>query len=356
MDDLTLVVNGREVSGWETLRVTRGIERLPSDFEVSMTERYPGELDFAVRAGDPCQVLLGQDKVITGYVDRYMPSISAGQHAIRVAGRGKCADLVDCAAVWDGGQFTNSSALTIAQLLSKPYGITVSGEAGSIIPQHNINWGETVFSAVETMARYSALLAYDAPDGNLILARVGTAKAASGFAQGENVERASVVYAMDQRYSQYIVRMLAMDTLRDSGSGGDLLSTVDDPNVPRPRVHYIIAESGDAGGNVAKQRGVWEMNRRFGRANQIHITTDSWRDQAGMLWTPNMLVPVSLPALKVVDGLQWLIGEVTYERDENGSHAHLVLMPPEAFSPEPIIPPWEKGFGDVLPNLGAPAK
>lgn len=42
-DELTLSIGGRQLSGWTSTRVTHGIEHCPSDFEISMTERYPGE-------------------------------------------------------------------------------------------------------------------------------------------------------------------------------------------------------------------------------------------------------------------------------------------------------------------------
>ncbi|MGI4800703.1 MAG: hypothetical protein ACRYG8_43120, partial [Janthinobacterium lividum] len=34
-------------------------------------------------------------------------------------------------------------------------------------------------------------------------------------------------------------------------------------------------------------------------------------------------------------GKTWLISEVTYRRDDNGTHADLVLMPPDAFALAP---------------------
>ncbi|WP_422449499.1 phage baseplate assembly protein, partial [Thermoanaerobacterium sp. DL9XJH110] len=42
MEELILTVGGRELSGWTEVRVTRGIERCPSDFQIGMTERFPG--------------------------------------------------------------------------------------------------------------------------------------------------------------------------------------------------------------------------------------------------------------------------------------------------------------------------
>ncbi len=126
-DDLTLTIGGRSISGWDSIRVTRGIERCPSDFDLSLTERFPGEASaLVVQPGDACAVSIGGDLVVTGYVDQFHPSITPTSHMIRVSGRGKCQDLVDCSAEWPNGQISGSSALQIAQNLAKPYGISVS--------------------------------------------------------------------------------------------------------------------------------------------------------------------------------------------------------------------------------------
>jgi prophage tail gpP-like protein len=395
MDDLLLIAGETEISGWESIQVTRGIERCPSSFELTMSERYPYQREgFVVKAGDPCSLYIGpQDafkgdyngpvSVIVGYVDRVGINLAPGTHTITVSGRGKCADLVDCAAIWNSGQMANVNAFTVATFLAAPYGIGVSlknmpgqaqleGPNGAqtatalgvgpitdadfaraqlpMIPRLNLSWGNTVYNEIEQIARYSGLLVYEDTDGNLVLARTGSNKPMCWLSEGENVEAASINFSMDQRYSKYIVRMLGTNVLGDLGNGGDLLMEADDDNVPRRRVHYIIAENGDAGGNVAKQRGIWEMKRRWGQSNQIRVTTDSWRGQDGNLWEPNTLIAVNLPALKIPDPSTvpfWLISEVSYERNGMGTHAHLVLTPPESFTVEPILPPWEKGFSDV---------
>ena len=335
MDELTLVCNGHKISGWQGIRVTRGIERMPGDFEISATERYPGAADVPVQPGDTCKVLLGADLVLTGYVDQYIPQIQGSDHTIRIAGRGKCEDLIDCAAEWPGSQINGSTTLGIAQRIAKPYGITVSGEKGLGITQIILMYGESAWEIIERMCRYSALLAVEQPDGNLLLTHVGTATHASGFAQGQNVEIAAIAYTMDQRYSEYVALMMSTNLYGDLGGGEFRLSTVKDPGCSRHRRRVIIAEAQAGGQAVAIKRATWEMNRRAARSTAIRLTCDSWRDSAGKLWTPNMLAPVKLPALKL-PSVSWVIGEVTYERDERGSRAHLVLMPAAAFAPEPI--------------------
>jgi prophage tail gpP-like protein len=67
----------------------------------------------------------------------------------------------------------------------------------------------------------------------------------------------------------------------------------------------------------------------------VQITADAWRDARRQLWAPNHLAPIRIPALKLPDA-SWLVAQVQYLRDETGQHAALVMMPVEAFSPEPL--------------------
>jgi prophage tail gpP-like protein len=345
-DDLTLTVNGQSISGWETVRVTRGIERCPSDWDIEMTERYPDETDeITVAPFDPCSIKIGNDLVVTGYVDRYIPSITATTHTVRITGRGKCQDLVDCSAEWPNGQITGSSALEIAKKLAAPYGIQVNAtqvDVGPPIPQTNLIRGETGWEIIERICRFRGLLAYEMPDGSLFLTQTGTVSAASGFIQGQNVQQANIAYSGDQRFSIYKAFLQSMQLLSDAAppgviEGGDLLGIATDPGVPRHRQMDIIAQGGGLEGlDVCVRTATWEMNRRVGRGNALSLTTDSWRDSAGTLWTPNTLVPLSLPSLKLPQAT-WLIGSVTYKLDENGTTADLVIMPPGAFLPQPIV-------------------
>ncbi|MGE5546491.1 MAG: phage baseplate assembly protein [Solirubrobacterales bacterium] len=340
MDDISLVIGGHRISGWNGIRLTRGIERMPSDFDITMTDRYPGKAAAVVlRPGDVCEVMLGSDRVVTGYVDRFSPSLSSRNHTISVCGRGKCADLVDCSAEWPNGQISGASALEIAKKLGKPFGINVTAE-GDIdwvrIKQFNLNWGETPFDVIERISRYSAVLAYDGTDGDLIMSRVGIRRHASGFLQGGNVQCAGATFSMDQRYSDYVVRTMSVSSFGETGQGGDIQAHLIDPGVPRHRLRYIISEANQPGLDIATQRGEWEKARRWGRSFAVRVTCDSWRDAAGQLWTPNWLAPISIPAVKLPDAL-WVISEVTFTRDLQGTRADLTLMPPEAFTPEPML-------------------
>ncbi|WP_157889320.1 phage baseplate assembly protein [Chromobacterium subtsugae] len=342
MDDLTLVTNGQRISGWTTVNVVRGIERFPSGFQIGMTEHYPKEFGrFLLNPGDPVQVLLGSDIVVTGYVDDFTPALSSGAHSIAVSGRGKCQDLVDCSHFFNGCQMTNITPLAMAIQLATPYGIDVVSDvgAGEVVPVWQLPWGETPYNILEPVARNSQMLVYENPDGSLRLSQAMRASAGVRYpvvAEGVNIESITMRWSMAQRFSQYIGRSLPMDMMSDVGVGPDVVAVVNDPGVPRLRVRSIIAETGDTSDfQITKARVNWEAVRRAGRSSQANVTVDSWRDEAGNLWQPNTLVTLVAPTVHVPRA-NWLISEVAYRRDETGTHADLTLMPPEAFAVQPV--------------------
>lgn len=342
-DDLTLTVNGKVLSGWDATRVRRSIETMPSDFDLSLMDYYPGsDGKQEVKPGDACQVKIGDDTVLTGYVDRWAPMISSSRHAVHAVGRSKCADLVDCSAYWKNNVISGATPLQIAQKLAQPYDIPVSSDVsiGTTVPQFTLNWGETSQEVIDRITRWAALLYYDLPDGSLFLTRVGTKQAASGVKQGQNIQEAAYESTMDERFSDYTGVSMAVTPINEAG-GDDAYNAValakaQDPEAARMRYRnrIVIIESTMTANQQAQQCIEWEMNRRYGRSKRLLVTVDSWRDSAGKLWEPNTLIPISLPVFGLTDEV-WLLGEVTFVKDEDGTRAEMVLMPPAAFSVEP---------------------
>lgn len=347
-DILTLQAGNQILTGWQRVQVMRSMDSIPANFDIEVTEKYPDTPDIDIQPGQPCKVTIGNDLVLTGYVDRYAAIVSASAHTIRISGRSKSQDLVDCSAFFGNKdtptfQIKNTNALGVITALAEPYGVTVQSMAGpgTDIPQLNINVGETAWEIIDRMIRVSGMVAYDMPDGSLMLARAGTDNMGSGFALGQNIEQADITYSMDQRFSDYQGYFLAVTTygvqgqsLTDPAAG----PVHHDTGVTRFRKRFVVSEQVTDGQSMADQRAVWECNRRAGRAQQFNVTCDSWRDAAGTLWAPNHLAQISAKQLKLVTSDKpWCIGGVTYVRDENGQHSTLILMPVEAFSPEPAV-------------------
>jgi prophage tail gpP-like protein len=342
-DTLSLVVAGQQWSGWQRVAVTRAIDSIPANFDIQVTERYPLAADVSFNPGDPCQVLIGGDVVITGYVDRYIATISAQDHTVRIAGRSKSEDLVDCSAFMGSKdnptfQVMGGTALSIAQQLAAPYGVQVSSIAGpgAQIPQFNIDFGQTPWEIIDRITRFSKLIAYDLPDGSIQMAQAGSETMASGFYQGQNVEQGQVAFSMDERFSEYEVHILSSYAFSNqAGLAATKGGFATDGGVPRFRRRYILSEQSQLGQFTAQDRATWECNRRKGRSQAVTLTCDAWRDAAGALWAINHKAPLNIPAIKL-QADDWLIAAVTFQRDENGEHALITMMAPGSFDPEPI--------------------
>jgi prophage tail gpP-like protein len=364
-DDVILSVKGTRYAGWLSGRVTRGIELMPSNFMISMTERYPGQPSMLEpQPGDDCVVQIGKDSVLTGWIDRVMSSIDARGHHITILGRGRCCDLVDCSAFASNQQFLNRSILDIATAVCKPFGIKVlqrdPGTSvvknqqltadGQIIPQLNVNLTVTPWQIIEEMARYASLIAYEMPDGNVMLAQPGTVEAKSGFTQGANVQSASSMGSLDQRYSNVWALALAIDStiqLHPGAPAGtsdaNVIAKEQDSTVPRYRPLVIISEQGWGAWDITARRAKWEIARRYGRSQAVTITADSWRDGEGKLWEVNTLAPLDIPALHL-GNKKWLISEVAFIFDPHrGKIAEVTMMPREAFLPQPpsVMLDWQ---------------
>ena len=346
-NDLVLTVAAQSIAGWTSVRVIRSIERMPNGFDIDLTFREATGFEIVVADGDACTVALGTDKVITGYVDTVTRGIEPRNRSIQIVGRSKSCDVVDCAAELPKCFINGVTLPKLARDIAKTYGIDVrtDGADGAQLPPIAFARGTTGFSLIERAARWTGKLVYDNTDGSIQIGDLGSKRAASGFVEGRNIMRARAVTSQAQRFSEIRAYLVPMDILANvvaqpsdtsKGDVDNVLAIEKDDNVKRRRMRAIIAESGIGGVDVCKKRALWEIARRKGRGLVVQLTCDSWRDADDKLWEPNTLAVVDAPSLKL-NKVELCIGEVTYRRDEQGTRADLVLMPPDAFKPEPVL-------------------
>jgi prophage tail gpP-like protein len=353
-DDVSIQVGSDRFQGWQTVSISKSCESMPNTWSVTAsTEFLQGPALAGTRPGQSCLIYIGSDLVITGWIDRRSIPIDAHNHQVTISGRGITRNLVDCSAdlVNDpslrGGMINGANTLGVAQRLCKAYGITARSavaDLGVPIPSFQVPLGETPYQIIESVARYAGYLVYEDATGALVLDRVGTQSHASGFTLPGNIEAINAERSVDQRFSDYLVVWFGVDQLADLGSLANRRANVSDPTLGDYRLRIIVSEqiapSPDAAQQsinndlVANQRANWEFARRLGRSQAASITCDSWRDSNGRLWTPNWLAPIEAPKADIT-GTNWIIGSVTYRKDMSGTHADLVLMPPDAFNPEP---------------------
>lgn len=340
---ITLMIDGTAYEGWKTARVTRGIDRAVSDFDLTVSQNTASAQLPAIRAGASCRIDVDGQPIITGWVDEIAPSYDASTHEISIRGRSKTCDLVDCSAVNKPGQWRGITLLEIARAIAKPFNIEVrvaGGEQTQRVADFQIQQGETAYAAIERLCRLQGFLASDDENGNLILARVGSDRSAGTiqcipFGTTNNATQGSATFSVKERFSHYIVKgqSAGSDTVDGEAARGAKFE-LQDSNVTRYRPLVVVAE-GQSNTATARERAAWERATRAANSIQLNYTVPGWASgPAAALWRPNTLVPVQDVLLGVAG--DFLIAEVSYQiSDSGGSLTTMRLAPPDAFKPEP---------------------
>lgn len=331
-----LVAAGVEYAGWKEVEITPGIERAARDFTLEVTSRWPGAAATArrIRPGDPCEVYIGDDKVLTGFADATPIRYDARTASVSVVGRSKTADLVDCSAESSPGQWRGLTVDKIVAALAKPYGIEVVAAAsvGAALADHQVQPGETVFESVERLQRARQLLVTDDAAGRLVLTRPGTERAHDALVLGENILQCDAPMDFRDVYSHYITKGQKPGTDDSYGDDCSTTATELEPNVARRRV-LVIRQTGQGDAGSCARRAKYERARRMGKALERTYTVQGWRQSNGALWVPNLRVLVR-DAIAGIDR-EMLIAEVAYKIGDAGTTAQLRVGLPESYEPEP---------------------
>ncbi len=347
-NDLSLIVNGRVYLGWLTVNITRSIEAIAGAFSISLTDRWSIDDDpWPILPGDECVVKIGDDEVITGYVDQVSPSFAKGNRTLQISGRDRAGDLVDCSEDIRPGEFKGKNALEIAQALAASFGITVSALAsvGAPFAVFAINPGETAFEGISRACQKRSLLPVSLPDGTLRLEQASNRRMGDPLVEGNNIISASANHSMAMRFSTYTIKSQSASTGEWSGANAaQMKATSQDSGVPRFRPLTII-ESGDNNVSELKKRADWEASLRAGQGTQATIIVQGWRQavrnpsigRAGNLWEVNSIVAVEARGIQIEQDM--LIKGLSFSLTAaEGTRTSLALTRPDAFLSQPPTP------------------
>lgn len=310
MESVILTVDGKLWEGWTEMSVSRSLKAIAGEFDLSVTTRWSAAAPRVIREGQPCTVRLGADTVLTGYIDDFIPSYDADNVEIRVMGRDKTGDLVDCSVVHSSGKWKGVRLEQVAADVCRPFGITVITETptGEAFASVVLEQGETGFELLDRLAKQRGVLLTSDGAGNLIITRASSVRAGVSLVLGKNILAARGRFSWRERNSQYII---------------------EDPEINRYRPRILVNEDSLTVGG-ASIRGEWYKARMLGEARTTEITVAGWREQgdSGPLWQTNRLVDIddSIQNLKTT----WLISGVTWTDGAQGRMTVLALVPPES--------------------------
>jgi prophage tail gpP-like protein len=357
MPDVRLKVNAVAYGGWKGVRIVRGIEQLAGAFQLSVSERWFGQATpRRIVPGDRCELSIDDEPVITGWVDDLRIDYDDQSHNVSVSGRDAAGDLVDCSAIKGSGQFKGRTIAQIAGDLCNPFGIAVTVaegvDVGKAFTSFAIQEGETVFEALERMARIRALLMTSDGLGGLVITRAGTGRCPTTLKNGVNIKAAAGVLDHKDRFQEYLVKAQAPATdYWNAAASAHVRGTATDPAIKRYRPQIIVGES-QADGLSAKDRAIWQSKMRAARSLNVTARVQGWTHAEG-LWTPNTVVHITDDWLQLDHDL--LIKTVTLTQDDReGTVTELALTDPHAYKLLPLKETKGSKFQwDVQPKGGA---
>lgn len=348
-----LIIAEQKFTGWTDLKVTRGIARMATDFQMHVAGGWPGaDAGWPIRSFAPCAIRIDDDPVMAGYIDGIEATLEAEQLTIRVDGRSKTADIIDCHALIDGGEFRDSTFAAICRAVAAPFGIEVQDTANVgrvVIPTEAADQTEACFKFLERLARQASVLLTDDAQGRLVIARTSANRCSSEIVKGSFLS-ATMTMQVEKRFDRYIVKSQLptsaswiSEFARRSGEGrepgGDaqpaITGEIRDTAVPRYRPFVMQAE-GNADAAQARARALWQSRRDAAASLVMKVLVQGWRQADARLWQINELIQVDLPDFGVRE--EMLVATVTHSLDKNGRRTLLTLGLPEAFTPEPADP------------------
>lgn len=338
-NECVLLIDGKEYAGWTRLEVQRGIEQIAGGFVLQLTSRYPGvDIPVQLREGLACEVKLGSDLVISGYVDDFETDDTDTSSQIRLAGRDKTGDLVDCSAIYKTGQWRGVKLDTIVADICKPFDIKVLVAPGTnvagVFKRFALEEGEKAFDAIDRACRLRAVLVTSTPAGELLICTAGTADSGVALIEGVNMKKFNSKHSWKERHSEITLKgQVPGDDQENGAAAAHLRASAKDDEINRYRPLVVMAEHGTSNKALA-DRATWETNVRMGRGKRGGCTVVGWRTgkdgQEGPLWQPNTLVQVTSARMNI--DRQLLIVSCSYQLTEQGRVCDLTFARPEAFA------------------------
>lgn len=349
-DPVTLQIGSMRHQGWQEVRIRLSLEQIADSFELTLTERWAESgLVRPVTPGEACTVKVGDELVVTGYLDEVLPDYDATSHTISASGRSKAADLIDCSG--KDRRFDGQTLLQIATTLAEPYGIEVIDTVGASKPfrEFTLEDGQPIAEAIERAAQIRGARIVSDAEGRLVIVHAVQREIRTPLELGGNIRKGSGAFSDRDRFNVYIVEGQTPGT--DDWNGEDAAgptAQVTDPRIRKPRATLIVCDT-PADSADCKARAELEARMRWAKGRGVTYTVGTWRHEQGV-WRPGDLVQVRDAYLGLDE--QLLISDVQLIESNQGRTAELRVAPPAAFEPVPVPEPEPSGSNGTPAGWG----
>lgn len=339
-DLVRLIINGRDFTGWTAATISMSIDNCADAF--SLTAPFdPSDpaikSAFRPREYQEVKVLIGDDTVLTGRVEKVNPHTGPDARTLNVQGRSLTGQLVDCSI--DGElEFSGLTLADICRRLCKPFGIKVRADYNTgIIDIASAKFGQSVYEFLSSIAGPRNMLLNSSFEGELVITdgrALANRQPIAALIEGKPPLK-SVDPDFDSTgcYSVYKV-----SSQQDGYS--DVSGSVSDSTVKRYRPRLV--EQDDTGTDP-RLAAAWERSKAYADTMGVGVELAGWRRPDGKLWAERQVLTLQAPGAMLSKESRWLVSSVTHKMDaDSGQTTNLGLIIPEAYAGTiPKVLPWD---------------
>lgn len=306
-----------------------------------------------INIGAEVKVKIGNDVVLTGYIEQTPVNYSATTANVGIVGRSKACDLIDCTVMVDdpnisyekpntsnsnyvscpqnaATKYKNVALETIIAQLIMPYGIKLVNETKPLTKKRNFSakHEDTVLKALQNLTSTENLLFYGNEKGDLVVTEKGKLTADDALVLGQNILTGDASFDASKIYKYY--RAVGQDK-GVTGKTGHVASshnyTSVDDNVSRTR---LLKKKVQGATYTAKCKVTAEGDRDYNRDQYFKIIykVQGWRQSTGKLWKINSLVDIKDDSL----GIDTQRSQKIFNLTENeGMTTTLDVIPPNGW-------------------------
>lgn len=339
-DIVRLIINGRDFSGWTAATISMSIDNAADAF--SLTAPFDPS-DPAVKAAfvprkyQDVQVLIGDDVVLTGRVEKVAPHSGPDGRTLNVQGRSLTGQLVDCSI--DGElEFSGLTLAAIARKLARPFGVSVRADADTpAIEIASAKFGQSPYDFMASLAGPRNMLLNSSYEGQLVITD-GKALAIRDPIATIIEGRPPFISCDPDFDSTACFSYYKVSSQQDGFS--DVPGKVTDSTIARYRPRLI--EQDDAGTDP-RLAAAWERSKAFADSMTVGVQISGWRRPDGKRWAERQLITLQAPGAMLSRESKWLIAGVSHKlSNDDAKVTDLRLIIPETYAGTiPKVLPWD---------------
>lgn len=361
-DDFNIVIDGQEIVV-EAGRAIRTMDTVADGWTASI--RWdPNDSDLSAILKPfgypPAECYLGGLLVIKGDMPTTKNILSATKKIKNLNGFSSTYNIIDSNVKppYEQKKITlEERAKTLIERSDPPFGFKVIFDSEVLSDDEPFDkvtskHGDKIFAHLASLATQRGILITSTATGDLLFTKANTKGKPVGtisedFPPGLNFE---MEFDGRKRFHKYKVFAKSPGRNKRQKSKLKTASAID---LIVPEYRFMTFEADDTSMGNAQKAADWKRSKTIADVLTIPFPVSGWYAPNGELWKENTLVTVKSPSLHVPDGFNFLIRSVEFEFQQGGIRSILNLVPPQAFTGEPITEPWgipEKGFLEGLLN------